>query len=179
METFCVAKEMVSNPGFGRQKLSILAGLTDDTIDTPILPIVKGLNGLPCCFTLQCCYGHFLYEGHWDPQNLDALPESDGPDKVEYRIAYLALCLENSERGRALSARLAGLTKLDPDNIQYGSPSWFWRRQVNSYALQVEPARFRHRDKAILDFREARYIENLRNRFFLGLEDLLQHHLQC
>jgi hypothetical protein len=170
---------MVSNPGFAQQKRRTLAGLTDAMIDAPILPVIQGLNRLPGCFTLQCCYGHFLYKGHWDPHNLDALPASGGPEKVEYRIAYVAFCLEDNDRGWALSASLKSLANIDPRNIQYGSAGWFWSRQVNSYALQVEPERFKQRDKAILDFREARYIEQVRNRFFLGLEDLLKEMGPC
>jgi hypothetical protein len=37
---------------------------------------------------------------------------------------------------------------------------------VNSYALQVEPERFKDQDQALLDPAEALRIEALRNRFF-------------
>jgi hypothetical protein len=69
---------------------------------------------------------------------------------------------------------LQKITAVDPENIQFCSARWFWGRQVNSYALQVEPDRFKHQDKAVLDYKEALYIENLRNEFFLKLERLLQ-----
>jgi hypothetical protein len=51
---------------------------------------------------------------------------------------------------------------------------WFWKRQVNSYALQVEPDRFKFEDKAILDYKEALRIEKIRNEFFVRLKELLQ-----
>jgi len=51
---------------------------------------------------------------------------------------------------------------------------WFWERQINSYALQVEPDRFTHEDRAILGYKEALKIENIRNEFFVQLKELLQ-----
>ena len=51
---------------------------------------------------------------------------------------------------------------------------WFWERQINSYALQVEPDRFKHEDRAILGYKEALKIENIRNEFFVQLKELLQ-----
>ena len=74
---------------------------------------------------------------------------------------------------RGLLEKLQTITSIDPENIQYCSARWFWRRQVNSYVLQVEPDRFKHKDKAILDYKEALYIENLRGEFFRKLEELL------
>ncbi|KPL14127.1 MAG: hypothetical protein AMS23_07585 [Bacteroides sp. SM1_62] len=174
METFIKPKQLVSNPGFERQKRKTLADLTDGMIDPPLVDIINGFNNLPYCFTLQCCYGHFVYDGHWDPHNLDPLPESAQISSVEYRIAYIAYCIDNGEAGRELLDKLQKITAIDPENIQFCSARWFWRRQVNSYALQVEPDRFKHQDKAVLDYKEALYIENLRNEFFLKLERLLQ-----
>jgi hypothetical protein len=178
LQTYIKPKELVSNPGFVKQRSAALAGLTDSMIDAPIINIVKGFNNLPYCFTLQCCWGHFLYDGHWDPHNLDPLPDSGQISRVEYRIAYIAFCIENSDAGRMLIRSLKDITHLDPDNIQFCSARWFWRRQVNSYALQVEPDRFKHEDKTILDYREALYIEKLRNQFYLNLEILLQDQIR-
>jgi len=143
-------------------------------IDAPIVHIIRALNNLPYCFTLQCCYGHFVYDGHWDPHNLDPLPESAQISRVEYRIAYIAFCLEYSDSGKMLLRSLSDITNLDPENIQFCSARWFWRRQVNSYALQVEPDRFKHKDKAILDYNEALFIENLRGDFFRKLDKILR-----
>lgn len=53
------------------------------------------------------------------------------------------------------------------------SAGWFWRRQVNSYALQVEPDRFKHKDIAILGYKEALYFESVRNKFINKLVKLV------
>jgi len=174
LQTFIEPKEPVINPGFEKQRRRTLAELSDGMIDEPIINIIRGLNNLPYCFTLQCCYGHFMYDGRWDPHNLDPLPESEQICRVEYRIAYIAYCIDNTEAGKDLLHHLASITTIDPENIQFCSARWFWRRQPNSYALQVEPDRFKNKDKAILDYKEALYIENLRGEFFRKLEKLLR-----
>ena len=62
----------------------------------------------------------------------------------------------------------------DPDYVQLGSADWFWDRHVNSYALQVEPARFMCMDEAVLDHVEALRVQERRDRFFQDLAELLQ-----
>ena len=69
-------------------------------IDEPIIELINAFNKLPFCFTLQSCYGHFVYSGQNDPQNLEPLPLTDTIGVVEYRIAYIAFCIENSDQGR-------------------------------------------------------------------------------
>jgi len=93
---------------------------------------------------------------------------------VEYSIAYIALCIENSDWGRMFFDALKGIADIEPENIQFCCAEWFWKRQVNSYALQVEPDRFKFEDKAILDYKEALKIEKIRNEFFVQLKELLQ-----
>lgn len=130
---------------------------------------------MPYCFTLQSCYGHFLYENHQeDPYNIDPLPATGLIARVEYRIAYVAFCLENNDSGRVLLYALGGLPAIDLENIQFCSADWFWERQVNSYALQVEPRRFRHEDTAVLSYEEALSVEQTRNSFFVSLKKLLE-----
>jgi len=175
LETFTEPKVLRDNPCFIKQRQKSLADLEDAMIDVPVVDIINGFNELPYCFTLQCCYGHFVYDGHWDPHNLDPLPDTQSLNRVEYRIAYIAYCIDNSEAGRELLDKLKKITTIDQENIQFCSAEWFWRRQVNSYALQVEPDRFKHKDKAILDYKEALYIENLRGEFFRKLEELLRN----
>lgn len=68
---------------------------------------------------------------------------------------------------------LEAITSIDSENIQFCSANWFWERQVNSYALQVEPEKFKHEDKAILDYEEALRIEIVRDNFFLQLKTRL------
>jgi len=93
---------------------------------------------------------------------------------VEYRIAYIAFCIENNDLGSWLLEALKEITVIDPEDIQFCCTEWFWKRQVNSCVLQVEPGRFKHEDRAILDYKEALYIEKIRNTFFVQIEELLQ-----
>ena len=174
METFTEVKELVENPRFQAQKQKVLCDLTDDMIDMPIIDLINGFNKLPYCFTLQSCYGHFVYNGQKDTHNLEPLPLKGAIAKVEYRIAYIAFCIENSLLGRELFESLKEITAIDPENVQFCCAEWFWKRQVNSYALQVEPDRFKRKDKAILDYKEALYIEKIRNKFFVQLKELSQ-----
>ena len=174
MQTYIELKELIENPGFQAQRRAALAGLSDDMIDAPIVTMVRAFNRLPYAFTLQCCYGHYLYPGQRDPHNLAPLPDLEESATVEYCIAYLAFCVENSQRGRHLLDALQDLTTLDPENIQLCSAEWFWERQVNSYALQVEPERYKHQDRAILTCGEALQIEATRNAFFPALENVLR-----
>jgi hypothetical protein len=174
LETFTEPKALVVNPHYQDQRQKSLAGLHDDMIDKPIIELIKAFNKLPYCFTLQCCYGHFLYGGQNDPHNLEPLPLTDTIARVEYRIAYIALCIESNDLGRLLFDALKGITDIDPENIQFCCAEWFWERQVNSYALQVEPARYKFEDKAILNYQEAMKIEKIRNEFFVQLKELLR-----
>ena len=174
METFTEPKGLVENPHYQDERQKILAGLSDVMIDEPIIELINAFNNLPYCFTLQSCFGHFIYKDQNDPYNLEPLPISDTITRVEYRIAYLCLCIENSDLGRELFEALNKITAIDPANIQFCCAEWFWKRQVNSYVLQVEPDRFKHKDRAILDYREALHIEKIRNKFFVQIEELLQ-----
>ena len=172
METFTYLKGFSENLQYQGQKQKSLDDLDEGLLDSPIVGIIRGLNRLPHCFTLQSCYGHFVYEGQNNIHNLCALPAEEIQSAVEYRIAYLALCLENSEPGRRLFEALNGMTHIDPDNIQFGCAEWFWNRQVNSYILQVEPARFKSKDTALINFKEALRVESVRNALFIRLNEM-------
>ena len=174
METFAEPKKLVENPRYQEQRRESLAGLSDDMIDAPIVDIINGFNKLPYCFTMQSCYGHFIYNNQKDPYNLEPLPATDTVDRAEYRIAYLCLCIQDSALGRGLLEVLSEITAIDQQNIQLCCAEWFWERQVNSYALQVEPDRFKHKDTTILDYREALHIEKIRNEFFVQLRELIK-----
>ncbi len=175
METFTEIKEFVENPRYQEQKQKTLCDLTDNMIDMPIINLIDGFNKLPHCFTLQSCYGHFLYDGQKKSNNLEPLPSKKNISKVKYRIAYIAFCIENSLMGKELFEALKEITAIDPENIQFFCAEWFWKRQVNSYVLQVEPDRFKHKDAAELNFKEALYIEKIRNKFFVRLYELLKN----
>jgi len=175
LKTFTEPKELSENLHYDEQRKKSLFGLTDVMIDKPIIKIINSFNKLAYCFTMQSCYGHFLYKAQNDPQNLDPLPVTKTIEIVEYRIAYIAFCIDNNEFGRKLLKALGEITAIDSENIQLCSAEWFWKRQVNSYALQVEPDRFKHKDTAILDYKEALHIENIRNKFFVQHQELLQN----
>jgi hypothetical protein len=179
LETFTDLKGFKENPHFQVQKLKSLGNLTDDMIDMPIIDLINGFNKLPYCFTLQSCYGHFVYCGQNDIHNLEPLPATGAMGKIEYRIAYIAFCLENSSAGMELHRDLKEVTEIDPENIQLCCAEWFWNRQINSYALQVEPDRFKHKDTAVIDFREALRIEKIRNTVFTRLHELLDTVMSC
>jgi hypothetical protein len=175
LETFAELKEFAENPHYQVQKQKILCDLTDNMVDLPIVELIKGFNKLPYCFTLQSCYGHFVYNGQKDTHNFDPLQAKNIITKVEYRIAYIAFCIENSASGRGLFEALKEITAIDPEYVQFCCAEWFWKRQVDSYALQVEPDRFKHQDTAIIDFKEALHIQKIRNTFFSRLYELLEN----
>ncbi len=175
METFTELKTLVDNPHYRDQKMRSLASLNDDVIDMPIIGLIDAFNELPYCFTLQSCYGHFIYNEQSDTRNMDSLPLTNTILEVEYRIAYIAFCIEYSESGKMFLDALEAVKDVDSDNIQFCCAEWFWERQVDSYALQVEPNRFKFKDKAILDYIEALKIERIRNEFFGRLYKLLQN----
>ena len=178
LETFTERKDFVDNPHYYEQRQKCLGNLDINSIDAPIVEIVSGFAELPYCFTLQSCYGHFLHSGQKNPYNIELLPITDNSiTRVEYRIAYIALCIENSKLGRALFQDLREIPAIDPEYIQFGCAEWFWERQVNSYALQVEPKRHMTKDRATVDYQKALHIEKTRNEFFAELKKLLQKQL--
>jgi len=174
VETFTEPKKLTDFRGFQKQRREHLARLKLDTIEVPIVEIIRGFAKLPYCFTLQSCYGHFVHGSQEDAQNTEPLPAMDGTALVEYRIAYIALCIENNALGRALLADLRDIQSIDPEYVQFGSAGWFWERQPNTYALQVEPRRHMDKDRVVVGYEEAVHIESVRGRFFAHLERLLR-----
>ena len=173
METFTTPKEFVENPGYLLDRQEILEVLDLRGIDQPIVELIEGFALLPQCFTLQSCCGHFLYTPRQDSHNLERLPSRyDG--QVNYRIAYVAFCLENSPRGWALRDSLELIPQIEPDYVQFGSADWFWERYFNSYVLQVEPVRYKTKDQVVIEHSEALYIEEIRDQFFIRLRELLK-----
>jgi hypothetical protein len=175
METFTAARAFVENPRFDEQRRAALAKLDFAILDRPIAGVVESIARLSYCFTLQSCFGHFLYMGQQDIHNVAPLPADADIGDVEYRIAYLALCIEDSVAGRALFAELRDVAAADPEYIQFGSADWFWERQPNSYAIQVEPRRHMLRDRCTINHQEALRVEEARNHFFDEIAALLQN----
>ncbi len=76
-----------------------------------------------------------------------------------------------------MAKALEGITDIDPEYIQFCSAEWFWERQINSYALQVEPERFKHKDKILIKYKESLHIEKVRNEFFNRISKLLKNEI--
>ena len=176
MKTFTKLKAFVDDPHYYEKREESLCKLQISTIDAPIVEIIKDFAKLPYCFTLQSCYGHFIHKGQENPKNVEplSLSDLDKSSSIEYRIAYIALCIQNNDLGKQLLQDLKKITKIDPEYIQFGSAEWFWRRQVNSYALQVEPERYKKEDRCRLSIQEALYVEKVRTQVFKELKNLVQ-----
>ncbi len=174
METFTNLKDFVDNPYFHDQRKKYLSKLDIESIDAPLVDLISSFTKLDYCFTLQSCYGHFLHNSQKNPYNIEPLPLSNDISNVEYKIAYIALCIENSKQGRTLFYDLKEIPSIDPEYIQFGCAEWFWKRQVNSYALQVEPKRHMTKDRLSVDYWEALHIEKVRNNFFTQLKKFVQ-----
>lgn len=177
METFTSPRVFVKNTHYQKQRQESLIKLDLNCIDPPIIALIRGFSKLKQCFTLQSCYGHFIYPGNLDSDNIKPLPVESSIESIEYRIAYLAICIADSTLGKELFANLAEITLIDPEYIQFGSADWFWERQLNSYSLQVEPKRFLTQDRCRIDYEEALHVEKIRNQFFKQLSEMLQNRL--
>lgn len=172
METFAEARAFVKHESYARDRQGIMEAFDPRSIDPPILDLILAFARLPHCFTLQSCFGHFVSADEPDPTNLAPLA-AGGAGPVRYRIAYAAFCIEGGVAGARLRDSLAGLCGIDPDYVQFGSPGWFWERQPNTYALQVEPRRFMFQDTAVVEYDEALHIERIRERFFEALRKVV------
>jgi len=177
LNTFTEPRDFVKHPRYSRDRREALAALDLQSIDRPIVDIVAGFAALPHCFTLQCCYGHFLCAPEQDPESLAPIPEGFA-GRARYRLAYLAFCLANNRRGRALRESLARIPDIDPGYVQFGCADWFWRRLENSYVLQVEPVASQYSDEALLSPSEAFHTQAVRHLFFQEIRALLAAELR-
>lgn len=175
MKTFTAAKAFTAHPGYAQDRQQALNALELSRIDAPIVGLIQTIAALPHCFSLQSCYGHFLWSAGQDKHNLDRLPCSHA-GRIDYRIAYLAVCIQSSPNGQAMHRLLERIAGFDPQVVQFGSAEWFWNQMPNTYVLQVEPERFKYEDRVVIGHAEALQIETVRDRFFVGLEDMLIPH---
>jgi hypothetical protein len=173
METFTELKSFIDNHDFQYQRNHSLKMLDFGFIDKPIVGLIRRISELDFCFSLQSCYGHFLFQNQNDPHNLSSLSVSYIPGEIEYRIGYIALCIDNSDHGKNFLDKLKVLQSIDERYIQIGCADWFWDQQVNSYVLQVEPERFKYEDKINVTYEEALHLEKIRNSFFIKLIDII------
>jgi hypothetical protein len=178
METFVEARPFLPDPDFDADRKRALKRLNPAVIDPPIVEIIRAFSQIPWCFTLQSCWGHFVHAGQTDRHGCEPLANFTDETRIEYRLAYLAICLKDSPQGRALHDDLRGLVRLDPANVQFGSAEWFWDRQVNSYAVQVEPERFKTRDHATLGVQECLKLEKLKANVFAEIRRVADRHVR-
>lgn len=176
METFVPSAAFVENRGFAEQRRRSLRGLRRQMLDAPIAELIMCFAELPYCFTLQCCFGHFLRDTDDDDHTLARLTDTPCDGTVLYRIAYVAWCIDAGADGRRLREDLWSVATSAPELIQFGSATWFWERQVNSYVLQVQPVRYAHLDSVRLEIPEALRVQAVRDGFFDGLGGLLSEH---
>jgi hypothetical protein len=171
METYTDYKPFKHSPNFKVDRQVALDTLDLNLIDPPFVKLVIEINRLPYLFTLQCCHGHFLKKDGKEISNLELLKTNA---RVEYRLAYIAFCIENSLAGKNIIQKLINIPlSIDRDKIQFCSAEWFWDQWINSYALQVMPKRFKEQDTAQIECTEAREIEKVRNYFFVFLKDFV------
>ncbi len=173
MLTFTEVKDIINNPNYLKQREKAIKKMDINTIDAPLTELIKDFIKLPYCFTLQSCYGHFLHSNQNDPNNVCLLQFSDNITTVEYRIGYIALCIQESEIGKILINDLISIEAIDPEFIQFGCAEWFWKCQVNSFALQIEPRRYMTKDRVNIDYHEALHIEKIKNMVFDELKEVI------
>jgi len=96
METFTTVKGFVHNPNYYEQRKKALSSLNTDTIDQPIVELISSFAKLTYCFTLQSCYGHFVYDIQTDSENTELLPIPGVSARVEYKIAFSIITNEGT-----------------------------------------------------------------------------------
>jgi len=171
METYTDYKPFIHNPNFKADRQIALNNLDLNLIDSPLIKLVKEINRLPYLFTLQCCHGHFLNK---DGKEISNLGLSETNERVEYKLAYIAFCIEKSLSGRNIRQSLMNIPlSVAQDKIQFCSAQWFWEQWSNTYVLQVMPKRFKDLDTAQIEYAEAREIKNIRDNFFAFLKDFI------
>lgn len=169
METSTAPKPFENYPDFQAAKKFALNSLDVTQIDDPLVSLINDLNKLPYLFTLQCCHGHFLTTDIREISDFDLLSTID---KIEYRLAYIAFCIENSSLGREFAQHLENIPlSVNPSLVHFCSAQWFWDQWVNSYILQIMPQRFIDKDNAVIDCHEANKIKQARDSFFLFMKD--------
>jgi hypothetical protein len=178
VETYTKARPLVSNASYDSDRRQALEGLrselTKGSIDEPTKDVLERFARVPYCYTLQSCFGHFMREFRVDDRNTKHVADIGGTCiMLHYRIAYIALCIQNSVQGRALLEELRAIPDIDPDYIQFGSADWFWKTCVNTYVLQVSPLRNAYQDRFDVSMEEALRIEHTRDRFFYGVREVL------
>lgn len=181
MKTFTPPRPFVHARGFRERREDMLSelrqGIAEGTIDPPIVPLLEDFARIRSCYTIQSCWGHFVHELQPETRNLAPVHDYRGRvEQVLYRIAYLALCIEESPDGHALCRELAGMQTIDPEFILFGSADFFWKMVPNTYVLQVVPEWGKEEDSMWVGIEEAIRLEEARARFFAALGKLAKRH---
>ena len=184
METFTPPRPFVPHPDYERDRAQahrdLRQEIVKDAIDSPLLLLINASFTVRCCFTVQCCCGHFVHQLEPDPENLITVTHyrdrKDAIGPIRYRIAYLALCLEDSQGGHEIYSGLEEIAKCNPSFIQFGSADWFSERMPNTYCIQLEPERMKTEDCGPVTWEEAVRIEELRGPFLTDLAEILMRH---
>lgn len=182
MKTFTEAKPMVVDHDYqmrrARSSRELEAAFESGSIDAPISELVKRISRIPYCFTLQSCYGHFVFRDGTEEHSMKRISQDMGEGTtVRYRVAYMAFCLQDGQSGVELLDDLKAVHDVDPDYIQFGSADWFWNICVNTYVLQAEPERWRSEDYIDIDASEALRIETARDLLYSELEAVIDTHI--
>lgn len=173
MQTYCPEKPMVANPDFGKQRTAALASLRKAPLDEPVKKFIHDLANLEFCFTLQSCWGHFVSGSQPDPHAIRTISADSLEGKYHYKIAYLAFCVDNCTEGRNFLARLREIpAAVDPRYVQFGCAGWFWKQQVNSYVLQVQPLENAYVDSLDMSGELALELQGVRDGFFKAMREV-------
>lgn len=178
METFTPPRPFVPHPDYWRDRERSLQELRQEIvknrIDPPLLQLVRECMTIPHCFTMQCCFGHFVHRMEPDTENLAPISRyTQEVGIIRYRIAYVALCLQDSSAGHAMYFELEKIAALDPSFIQFGSADWFWDQVPNTYCIQLEPERMKGEDSGEVTWEEALKIEEIREPFFTVIMEIM------
>ena len=181
METFTSPKEFEEYLFFNQRKKEALkdfySELKKGLIDRPIIDILKDFNKIPYCFTMQGCYGHFVHKKQKDSHNLESISRHKQKSNIKYRIAYLAIGLDNNKSGKKMYNDLEKVKDINPDYIQFGSADWFNMKCPNNFILQVEPERDKYKDTSIVEKDEALKLEKAKTNMFDELRKIAKKHL--
>ena len=171
METYTDYKPFVDHPSFREDRRCIIDNLDVGGIDPPLIPLIQKINRFPYVFSLQCCHGHFIWKNGKEVKTLEQLETYKW---VKYRLAYIALCIENSSPGRRLQQRLTKIPLLiNREKVQFCSAQWFWDQWPNSYAMQIIPERYKEFDSAQIAYAEAKEVAKIRDDCFAYLDDFV------
>ena len=103
METYITPQPCEDYPGFQTDRQLALKSLDVALLDAPLVDLINDLNTLPFLFTLQCCHGHFLTT---DNEAISTSEMWGTLPTVEYRLAYIVFCFENSPQGKEVAKKL-------------------------------------------------------------------------